>query len=65
MKTVMWAISSRGEPMLDTISESADAAIKVVADRIDSDTYEELTRLGFRLERVSVELRIVSQEPDA
>lgn len=64
MSNVMWAICSQGDPMLDTLSESADAAVKVVADRIDARAYEELTRLGFRLERVSVEVRILSQEAE-
>lgn len=65
MKTVMWAICDHeGEPLLDTLSESADGAIRVVADRINATAYEELARLGFGLERVTVELKVLKQESE-
>lgn len=62
MKVMRWAITDpEGNPMFDTLSTSADAAIETVATRLKAKAFEELLRRGFRLERVSVEVVVVKQ----
>jgi len=57
----MWAIADHaGDPMLDTLSDSADEAISIVAKRIDTD-YDGMLRVGFALARVNVTVTVLSE----
>jgi len=57
----MWAVVDHaGAPMLDTLSDSADEAISVVAKRIDTD-YDGMLRVGFALARVDVAVTVLSE----
>lgn len=46
--------------MLDTLSDSADEAISIVAKRIDTD-YDGMLRVGFALARVNVTVTVLSE----
>lgn len=58
-----WAIKDgRTGSIIDgTVNDSADEAITVVLDRIGGTTYEALTKINFKLVRVSVTVEIISE----
>lgn len=63
MEKYQWAIRHKrddDEVMIDSMSDSADAAIKSVCDRIGNNTtYEKLIELGFSLVRVKLKVNVI------